>query len=140
MDASLSTERWSWSSNAKDIGMCARNLKAIIEDSGYNGSLKAKSHSHKEIQVNYEESVQKSKTEKPALNPNSEQNDDDEEPEERSASKLMRRRSHRSSLKPEKVKSGKAKDDSRVTIAKTQRTRNMSKGTTNETLDGIKYE
>ncbi|KAF3161818.1 hypothetical protein TWF788_002360 [Orbilia oligospora] len=93
-----------------------------------------------EIQVNYEESVQKSKTEKPALNPNSEQNDDDEEPEERSASKLMRRRSHRSSLKPEKVKSGKAKDDSRVTIAKTQRTRNMSKGTTNETLDGIKYE
>nr|YP_009568394.1 hypothetical protein [Orbilia oligospora]QBL02024.1 hypothetical protein [Orbilia oligospora] len=105
----------------------------------------------------------------------------------------MRRRSHRSSLKPEKVKPGKAKDDSRVTIAKTQRTRktvsitnenlrsfvqskldqykdvddrfngiikiladpgylqfcymlikgkpgNMSKGITNETLDGIKYE
>jgi len=26
MDATLKTERWSWSSNAKDIGMCAQRV------------------------------------------------------------------------------------------------------------------
>jgi len=102
------------------------NLKSVIENTGYNGCLKAKSHSCQEISnaKAKREKVQRSKVDTPNPNPNSDENGTDEEPEERSASKRMRSRSHRSSLKPEKVQPGKAKGDSSDSPTEKRRTRN----------------
>lgn len=172
------------------------NLKSIIENTGYNGCLKAKSRSHQEISKGKTErvKVQKSKVDAPSPNPNSDENGNEEEPGERSASKRMRSRSHRSSQKSEKIETGKTKGDSNISSTEKRRTRNkvsltnqnlrsfvesklslyrdesdskynglikiladpgflqfcyllikgkpgnMSKGITNETLDGISYE
>jgi len=116
------------------------NLKAIIEGSGYNGSLKAKNHSYREISTQNRKSVQKSKIDIPNSSPNLNKNDEDREPGEPSASKRMRGRSHRSSLKSEKMKPGKAKGDSSISSTEKQGTRNKVSLTNQSLRSFVQYK
>nr|QBM31539.1 hypothetical protein [Arthrobotrys musiformis] len=97
---------------------------AIIKDSGYDGCLKAKSHSCQESPN--KTSVQEPKVKTPHLSSpklNSEENGNNMEPRELSASTSKRGRSCRSSPKPEKEKP-ETKDNSKKSSAEKRGTRN----------------
>jgi len=94
---------------------------AIIEDSGYDGYLKAKGHSRQESLK--KTSVQEPKTKTPNLNLNSDENSEDMKPRELSASIKKRGRSCRNSPKPEREEP-ETKDNSKKSSAEKRGTRN----------------